>query len=512
MRTILTGFRALRRSPLAALPLAAEGAAGAVLVLAGAIPASAAGAPSTAAFPLDVFFDLKQSVAFAEDWSFAIAAIGLGIFIRSAVLASTLWLSDGRPGSFVLAWFRAARLVLVTVLILTPSATLFFAGAATRYAPFIWAGALFGLIPSIFLVRKGVTLDVGGGEPEGKGVPEAPNFITYVYLVTAFGAAMSLLAEDAKWPAALLLLCLGPLHALFLVGWREHVRKGTYPGGGMIVTIISVLLVLALFALSFHDRLIWDPAPVRRAPAKGMLVVLGGADSTSKSGALADLDPRTVGYQRSKARQLSYRGAGKPYDIQDTRIALDQAARTIAKQVRTAVDPTRLVGHSQAGLIIDRMIVDGLPLPERAVLLAAPPGQPPIVEIPPPNEDGPGRPGGDLARLLSEVLDTIGMTPFDVDAPNSPTNLDPVVVRDSRFPRLSVWALGDSVWLEGDWRRPGEINLVALTDHVGVTDNGSALAAAQDFIAGNRVGDDESSWKGVAVGVLRYAFAPWRPR
>ncbi|MDQ3986224.1 MAG: hypothetical protein M3280_06965 [Actinomycetota bacterium] len=512
MRTILAGFRALKRSPLAALPLAAEGAIGALLVLAGAIPASAAGVPSTAVFPLDVFFDLKQSVAFAEDWSFAIAAIGVGIFVRSGVLASTLWLSDGRPGSFALAWFRAARLVLVAVLILVPSATLFFAGVATRYAPFIWAGALLGLLPSIFLVRRGVMLDVGGGEPEGKGVPEAPNFITYAYVVTAFGAAMSFLGENDTWPAALLLLCLGPLHVLFLLGWRDHVRKGAFPGGGTIVTIISVLLILALFSLSFYDRLIRDPEPVRRAPAKGLLVVLGGVDSSSKSGALADLDPRTVGYQRSKARQLSYRGTGKPYDKEDTRIALDRAALVIAKQVKTAADPTRLVGHSQAGLIVDRMIADGMPLPDRAVLLATPPGQPPVVDIPPPGEDGPGRPGGELSRILSDVLDKIGMTPFDVDAPNSPTNLEAVVVRDSEFPRVAVWALGDSVWLDGDWRRPGEINVIALTDHVGVTDNATALSTANDFFAGNRVGNDESSWKGVAVGVFKYAFAPWRPR
>ncbi len=503
----------MRRAPLAVVPLALEGLVGALLILAGGLPASAAAAPSTAVFPLDVFFDVKQAISFGRNWSYVVAAVGAGILIRGAVLAATLWLSDGRPGPFVAAWARASRLALIAALALLPSATLFFAGAASRYAPYIWIGALLGLLPSIFLARRAAKLDVGAGDPQGGGVPEAPNFITYAYLVTAFGAAMSVLADDGKWAAALLVACLGPLHALFLVGWREHVRSGTYPGGGTIVTIASALLVLAFFSLAGYDRFIRDPAPVRKAPGRGLLIVLGGADSTSKSGALADLDPRTVGYRRSKARQLSYRGPGKAYEINDTRVGLERAAEVVARQIKTATRPRNLLGHSQAALILDRILADGLPAPERAVMLAAPPATPPLVNVPRPDEPGPGRAGGDLTRMVAAGLDKIGMDPSDVDAPNSPTNLQAVVVRGSDVPRLYVWALGDSVWLDGDWRRPGDvINLIALTDHVGVTDNAAALAAANDFFAGARVSNDESSWKGVAVGVLKYTFAPWRPR
>ena len=481
-------------------------------MLAGAIPASASGVPATAVFPLDIFFDLKQSIAFGRDWSYVIAALGFAILVRGGVLAATLWLSEGRPGSFALAWGRGCRIALLAALALLPSALLFFTASATRYAPFIYFGAILGLIPSILIARRAVKLDVGNGEPQGGGVPEAPNFITYAYIVTAFGAAMSFLASGQEWPAALILICLGPVHALFLMGWREHVRNGTYPGGGTVVTIVSVLLLLALFTLTAYDRYIRDPAPVRKAPAEGMLIVLGGADSTSKVGALADLDPRVLGFQRGKARQLSYRGAGKSYSAEDTRTDLFEAATVISEQIRNAERPRSFIGHSQAGLILDRMIVRGLPLPDRAALLATPPAARPEVDVPPPNESGPGKPGGDLARLLAVGLEKIGVRPFDVDSPASPTNLRKVEVDESPIPRLEVWALADSVWLEGDWRRPGEVNVVALTDHVGVTDNAHALAAARDFFDGKKVPDDESSWKGVAVGVLKYAFAPWRPR
>lgn len=512
MRTILAGIRSLRRAPLAVLPLAVEGVVGALLILAGGIPASSAAVPSTAVFPLDVFFDVKQSISFGRNWSYVIATVGVGVLIRGAVLAGTLWLSDGRPGPFVAAWARASRLALIAALVLLPSATLFFAGAATRYAPFIWAGALLGVLPSALLARRAAKLDVGAGEPQGGGVPEVPNFISYAYIVTAFGAAMSVLADDGKWAAALLVACLGPLHALFLVGWREHVRNGSYPGGGTIVTIISALLIAALFSLAAYDRFIRAPEPVRSAPRQGLLIVLGGVDTTSKSGAFADLDPRTLGFRRSRARQLSYRGAGKTYEKEDTRRPLYRSAQIISKQIKTAARPRSLIGHSQAALILDRILAADLPAPERAVMLAPPPPQAPIVDFPAPDRAGTGRPAGDLSRLLASGLDLIGFDPFDVDAPNAPTRLDPVVVKKSEIPRLSVWALGDSVWLEGDWRRPGEINVIALTDHVGVTDNGAALDAANDFFAGKNVSNDESSWKGVAVGVLKYAFAPWRPR
>ena len=482
------------------------------MVLTGAIPASASGVASTAVFPLDIFFDLKQSIAFGRDWSYVIAALGLAILVRGAVLASTLWLSEGRPGSFALAWFRGCRVVALAALALLPSAALFFTASATRYAPLIYFGAILGTIPAILLARRGVKIDVGNGEPQGGGVPEAPNFLTYAYLVIAFGAAMSFLASGEEWPAALILVCLGPIHALFLMGWREHVRNGTYPGGGMIVSIASLLVLLALFSLTAYDRYIRNPAPVRKAPASGMLIVLGGADSTSKSGALADLDPRALGYQRGNARQLSYRGAGKSYSADDTRRDLLDSAKIISKQLTNAERPRALIGHSQAGLILDRMIARGLPLPDRAVMLATPPAAPPLVDIPPPDKPGPGKPGGDLARLLATGLDKVGIRPYDVDSPASPTNLRRVAAAESPIPRLEVWPLADSVWLDGDWRRPGEVNLIALTDHVGVTDNAHALTAARDFFSGKKVPDDESSWKGVAVGVLKYAFAPWRPR
>ncbi|HEY7874567.1 MAG TPA: hypothetical protein VIG64_05535 [Actinomycetota bacterium] len=511
MRTLLAGVRAVRRAPSALAPLALEGAIGAVLIATGAFPANGGSVTATASFPLDIYFDVKQSLAYSAGWAWFVAAIGLGILVRAGALASTMWLSDGRPGPFAVAWWRAAKLALAAAVALFPAAALFFIGVATRYAPFVWIAAVLGLIPAIVFARRGVRLDVGGGEPPGRGVPEAPGWLAYAYLAAAFGAAMTVLGRTSPWLAAGLVLLIGPLHALFLLGWREHLRNETYPGGGTVAVVATVVIVGALFGFTLYDRMVRSAAPTAEAQAGGTLLLLGGVDSTSSTGALAGLDPRELGFKDSRSEIVSYRGAGQPYGIADTHTDLDDVAERVAGQIEAAPPPRFLVGHSQAGLILDRLLDRGLTAPDRAVSLAATPPYPPPLEAPPPHVDAPGRPGTDVARAFSAILDAVGLTGFPVDVPNYPPHLERVTVARSETPRMLIWALADSVWLEGDWRRPGEVNVVALTDHVGVANNTRAIRVTRGFLMGRQIEDDSASWRGFAVALLSHGFAPWRP-
>jgi hypothetical protein len=311
--------------------------------------------------------------------------------------------------------------------------------------------------------------------------------------------------------AGILVVLLGPLHALFLLGWREHLSVETYPGGGTLAVVVTVIVVGGLLAFTFYDRVIRSPVPAARAPSEGTLMLLGGVDSSSTTGALTGLDPRELGFRASRTIVLSYRAGGEPYVAADTRTDLDAVARAVSDQIDQAVRPVALVGHSQAGLILDRLIAAGrLSTPDRAVILSAPPPYPPPVHAPRPGVDATGRPGTDVARAFEHVLDFIGITPYSLDVPNAPPQLDRIVARGGP-PRLEVWALGDSVWLEGDWRRPGEVNIVAITDHVGAANDDRALTAARDFLDGKTVDDDSASWRGFAVSLLSHAFAPWRP-
>ena len=493
------------------LPMTVEGIVAGILIATGAFPATAESAISAAVFPLNLFFDLKQNLAFSSSWPTFVATLLFSAMLRSGLLASTLWLAEQRRGPIVYPWTQALRLAAVGLAMLAPSAIFMYLGVVLRYAPFVLIGAAAGFPAAVAINRRALAVDAGIGTPRGRGVPEAPAFLAYAYLLCAIGAAMASLGRISPLLAALLVMCLGPVHVLFLLGWREHLRAESFPGGGSIALAATALAIVVFAGAVTYDRAIRDPSPPGTADAPGTLLLLGGADSTSTTGALTEIDPRDVGFDRGAAEVLSYAPAGEPYEAEATRADLDEVAPRVAAQIDAASSPRLLLGHSQAALILDRIIGSGLTAPDRSVVLAPPPPVPPSIRVPPPGQNGRGRVGGDVARGVARLLDLVGLSPFDIDAPASPTNLRPVVVIDKRVTRVAVWALGDSVWLDTDWRRPGEVNMVALTDHVGITNNARAMSASKAFLAGRRIAGDEVSWRGFLVAALRYAFEPWRP-
>lgn len=494
------------------MPLAVEGVVAGVLVVAGVFPASGASAASAAVFPLDVFFDLKQNLASASSRLVFLALVVTSIVARGLALALTLWLADESRVPLHRALARGISLSAIALVALFPSVAFFYAGTATRYAPFIWVGAVLGLLPALYLARRAVRLEVGTTRASDARLPEGLGYLGYGSLIALTGAAMSSLAHLSSLGAAAVLICVGPLHALFLLGWREHKRVGTYPGGGALSAGVAVIVVGVLLAGTVYDRYIYNPPPAGRVARDESLLLLGGVDSTEVEGVLSDLDVRQLGFSTERSETLSYIGGDRRHTKIDTHGDLDDVALVVSDQIAAADRPRFLLGHSQADLIVDRILDGGLTAPDRSAVFAAPPPFPPAVEMPRPGRAGEGIVGGDVTRGLAWLLRSVRAPSFDVDAPASPMRLDPVVVIDSRVPRLSVWALGDSVWLDRDWRRPGEMNMVALTDHVGVTNNRRSLQTMRSFFAGKAVEDDESSWRGASVALLRYAFEPWRPQ
>ena len=503
----MAGLRGLREAPLALAPFAVEGVVGGILVLTGAFPGNGAAASSTAVFPLDVYFDVKQALAHGRGWPWFAAAVGVSVIVRGGVLALTLWLKDGRRAPLEVAWLRCLRLSAAAALSLVPAAALFFAGVAIRYAPFVWVGALAGFVPALYFARRAASLDAGAGAPRGKGVPEIGTFLGYAAVVTVLAAAMTVLGGSGRWAPALLLACSGPVHALYLIGWRTHLEDETYPAGGSIAVTVTALGVVALLGATLYDRYVRETPPVARARSGATLALLGGADSTSDTGALTEVDPRDFGFDSEDAVLLSYGPDGGPYRAADTHRDLGAVAGSIARQLEALDAPVFVLGHSQAAGILDRM--PG-PAPDAAVVISPPPAGPPPVDVPAPGERGRGKPGGDAARALAGLLDAAGFGGFDVDAPAAPVHLD-LVEQPPGTRRLAVWALGDSVWLHGDWRRPGEVNVVAISDHVGAVNDARAVSAARRFYAGQPVASDEASWRGALAAALRYAFEPWRP-
>lgn len=511
MRTLAAGLHCFRRSPWALLPITAEGGVLALLIALGVIPHSGASAAASAAFPLDVFFDVKQLLAQSTSWPRFLVMLVLVVSLRTAVLAATVALADNAVDDALRTVRRAGALVIVAVCALAPAAVLMFAGMASRYAPFIWAGAAAGVVPALLLARRAVRLDGRVEASERTGVPEAPAYLGYAYLIALLGAAMSSFGEVSRFISAGVVLFATPLNGLVFLGWREHAREKTYTGGGTIAVVATIILLSVLLLGTVYDRYVRKLPPVSETPAQGTLLLLGGVDSTLETGALTDADVRNFGFAKDRTEVVSYRGPDQPMSKRDTHGDLTEVAVKVSDHIDATESPVSVLGHSQASLILDRLLDRGLPAPARAAVLAPPPPFPPPVDIPAPDAVGTGKPGGDLARMLASMLRSAGLESYDVDTAAFPTNLDAVVLIDNRVPRLAVWALGDSVWLDQDWRRPGETNLVALTDHVGVVNNDRAVGATRAFFIGEAPVDDETSWRGAFVSLLRHAFGPWRP-
>ncbi|HVL65002.1 MAG TPA: hypothetical protein VM573_07525, partial [Actinomycetota bacterium] len=272
MRTLLAGLEVLRRSPVAFVPIALEAALAGLLVAMGAFPSDAASAPAAAVFPLGMYFDLKQSLAWGSAWSYVFAAVLLGGLIRSAALAGTLWLADGARGPFLIPWMRVLRLAAIAPLALFPAAVLHFTGHAVRYTPFVVAGALVGVPAALLLARRAVALDAGAGPSAAKS-PRLGGFLVYAYLIALSGAGLAVVGRTSVIGAGVFLALLGPLHAIVLLGWRETARRGDPSSAGW-ATAATIALSLLLAAAALYDRTLARPG--RAEDRRGHLMLLGG--------------------------------------------------------------------------------------------------------------------------------------------------------------------------------------------------------------------------------------------
>lgn len=510
MKTITAGFRNVRRAPLAVLPLTIEGVIGAILVAGGMWPASTASAASTAVFPLDIFFDVKQGIAYSSSWSELFLVIVLSVAVRTTVLTASLYLSDhGEQAALPYKyWFSCVRWAALSAVAFVPSAALYYMGVAGRYSPFVAVAGLLGVPVAAFGVRKVMGVLVPGDPPAGRG-PTLFEALAYGYILCFVGAAMSVLGAKSSGLAALMLAPVGPLNALVLLGWREHIRSGREPGRGTFAALLTVVVGLGLSGIAVIDRFASSP-PQSDPKPQTTLLLLGGQDSTMRASDLEQIHLSQIGFDRHHARVLSYDGPGHDYSKAATHRNLDVTARRVAAQIKE-VERSSLLGHSQAALIMDRILAKGLPAPSREVDMAPPPVYPPPLSAPPPGKSGSGKPGADLTRIVDWGLHRAGLPGFEIDAPAAPVHLGRVVVVHPKIPRLAIFSVDDAAWLTGDWRRPGEVNTISLADHSGVVYDGYALDVTKRFFAGKKVAGDQRSWKSVLVDVVSYAFGPWKP-
>ena len=176
---------------------------------------------------------------------------------------------------------------------------------------------------------------------------EIASFLAYVCAIAVSAAAISVIGARSTLLAGILMISFGPVHALVFLGWRENARAEVYPSSGFLAAAATVVIVGMVGIGTFYDRVVRSPAPVGRTQRAGSIAILGGVDSSSETGALAELDTRSLGYPDERVHALSYTARDR-YSADDTHADPDEVAEAVRAHFRAQTDAETAAAYEQA--------------------------------------------------------------------------------------------------------------------------------------------------------------------
>jgi hypothetical protein len=452
--------------------------------------------------PLDLAFDLRLLVARAPSYGVLIAGVLASVMVRSLVLASLLEaLGDERP--LGRRFVSAAGLYGISAVFLGPAAGLEFAGLAAVYAWYAWAGLALTAVVALRLMPRAV----------GQG-----RVVTAIWAL----AGLAGLGALARWAGGTSPVALIPLSAVFT--GLVMVRMRRPPARSPRSAAAGLALVMLLGA---------TPSVSAPITPDTTLLLVPGVDTSSGSGALYRFQPIQVGLGCERVFYYSYLGPGRdaprgeapcelrlhaPYAKSDTQRPLGELVDAFGRQVariraKTGGAPVAVVTHSQGAVIAWAAVASGAAEGvSHLVSLAGFPHSP--VGYPPPGEDGAGRVGADVLRLLSAAFRAVGEGTFSPDAPLAweilarPDGLEDVFARPlpAGVAAATVSASFDAIVAPEGLRIPGVPGWTVDATHVEVVGSADAQAAVGAVLRGND--PPEGSVLGRAVDLLVHAFMP----
>lgn len=387
------------------LPFVAVAGLVTLLAATGVLPRWAGLVHAVAPPPLDVSFDLRLLVARSPSYPVLVAGGLASLLVRSMVLAALLE-AFGDPRSLGRRFLSALRLYLWASLFLAPAAGLEFAGLASVYAWYAWAGLALTLVVVLRLMPRAVS-----------GSRAFPTIWGLVGVV-----ALGALAEAAGGVAPVALI---PVSAVFTIFVLRRMRRRT---ASALPAVTGASLVALLLAAT--------PSAAAPISASTSLLLVPGVDTASGTGAMYRFQPFELGVSCDRVFYYSYLGPGRdapsgeapcplrfhaPYEKADTQRPLAELVDAFARQVariRKATDgaPVAVITHSQGAVIAWEAVASGaVEGVSHLVALAGFPHSP--VGYPAPGEDGEGRVGADVLRLLSAGSRALGHGTFSPDAP-----------------------------------------------------------------------------------------------
>ena len=511
----------------AALALGAVASAVVVLSVVGVLPRWAGLVHAVALPPLDLGFDLRVLVARAPSWPVFAAGTLASIAVRGTLLAIVARSMSGAKGRLHVG--SACGLYAITALPLAVGAGLEFAGLASVYAWYAYAGLAMVIVSAFAFAPVFVTWLVERGSPwrlivhasRGRLAPGVLLYLPGLLILGRVAAISDVVAMLMVVPSAV------------LTYWRLRAmsRRLARPPRPRRVAAVSAAVAAAILAVAVA---LWPSDDEARTSARreAALVLVPGIDTASGTGALYRLDPASIGFGCERVFYFSYVGVGigadrgdaacplrlhARYEREDTQRPLDDLAEAFTRQLRAVADvtgdaPIIVVTHSQGAWIAWRALSEGDALGVKHLIMLAPSTRTPVAYSPP-GRDGEGRVGADVLRALSALSRGLGTSTFDPDAPLARDLLADPNALEELFARSLPDGVGHAVLIAAfdlpivaePILLPGTVTPITAT-HTGITEDEDALALIRAIL-------DVRSWPTLSiaaglVGPTAPAFMP----
>lgn len=367
--------------------------------------------------PLDVLADARWLLVSTTSWPWFVAGLILTAAVRVTVLALLLG-RDGRP-----RWRLAVAVYVVAVVPALVAGQLDFIAHAVLYSR-LYGGALIVAAATYVLLAAAPWT----GEQTLRSAMRAslsdglrlPALAAHAAVLLLIGAV----AELGGVGATLVML---PMAALTTLVMAAHLA-GSRARRPVVAAAATIVIGVVLAATVVFTR--GEPWPSPPPPRDGSLIVMSGINSSSGEGAIFETHPELLGYRCDQTFYYSYAGTGRgqpqgdarcpirtgaPYVPEDTQRPFAEQVELLAEQTADLEPPVVVVGHSQAAWVAWQAAAEQRLPRGTAIVLAGPFPSSPLT-YPPPGENGVGRVGGDIMRLLEPVPDLVDFD-FVVDAP-----------------------------------------------------------------------------------------------
>jgi pimeloyl-ACP methyl ester carboxylesterase len=394
-----------------------------VLVLLGVVPTWPGLVQAVSLPPLGLTADLRIVVVDAPGYPQFLFGVVLSLIVRSIVLAA------------MIGWSRATVTFAVRIHVMAfPLAAVaamgLFAAPATMFYLLFWIGAAVAVGSELLVTAmafSGETTLRGAVAIAGRSWLRLGTVGAYLVTLLVLGA----IGDMSGAPVALIPLsaALTAVTAWMLLddpGWRWLVCvRRSLAGLGATGATALVLVV----ATGPPEPQAPDGLPDRR---QGSVLLMSGVDSSSGSGAVLELDPRSLGFSCEQTFYFSYAGpgdgqprnaarcpirTGAPYEPTHTYRSTEALVDHVVAQVQDLPAPVTVLTHSQGAWVMWETLARHGALGVSDLVLIGPfPDNP--VAYPADRSPVPGRVGTDIIdTVIGAMARRGGFSQFTYDSP-----------------------------------------------------------------------------------------------